>query len=163
MELDHLAENLRPFYQSYLDQLPPGTPAPARLDVWYFCDSQPCADELGQLALQGVKTATASLLWTYEKTGEPLPAAGQLSLITTWSGQPLCILETTRVYILPFNQVDAEQAYQEGEGDRSLAYWREAHWRFFGRECAALGREPAEEMPVVCERFRLVFPPLQPG
>jgi len=71
-------------------------------------------------------------------------------------GDPLCIIETTRIYIEPYNLVDEEQAYAEGEGDRSLAYWREAHWDYFSRRCEAIGREPSEHMPIVCERFRVV-------
>lgn len=52
--------------------------------------------------------------------------------------------------VLPFNQVGAEYAALEGEGDGSLAYWRRAHWRFFSRECRRIGREPSEDMPLVC-------------
>jgi uncharacterized protein YhfF len=47
-------------------------------------------------------------------------------------------------------------AYDEGEGDRSLAYWREAHRTFFGRQRFE-HRTFAEGMPLVCKRFRLVF------
>jgi uncharacterized protein YhfF len=60
--------------------------------------------------------------------------------------------------VVPFREVTATHAYAEGEGDRSLAYWRQAHWEFFSRTCAALGRAPDETMPVVCEEFRVVFP-----
>jgi uncharacterized protein YhfF len=74
-------------------------------------------------------------------------------------GQPVCIIQTTQVEIKPFNQVDADFAAAEGEGDRSLAYWRDVHWRFFSRECQTIGREPSLTIPVVCERFRLVYPP----
>jgi uncharacterized protein YhfF len=88
---------------------------------------------------------------------ERVPQVGDLSIITNWDGDPLCIIQTTEVEIKPYNAVDPPFAYDEGEGDRSLAFWRAAHWRFFSRECASLGREPAEDMPVVCERFRVVF------
>jgi uncharacterized protein YhfF len=40
---------------------------------------------------------------------------------------------------------------REGEGDRTLAYWRSAHRAYFGR----LGRF-GEDMMLMCERFRLV-------
>ena len=46
---------------------------------------------------------------------------------------------------------------EEGEGDRSLEYWRQAHWNYFSPICTALGREASEDMPLVCERFRLVY------
>lgn len=50
-------------------------------------------------------------------------------------------------------------AAAEGEGDRSLAYWRAAHWRYFSRTLLTISRAPAEDMPLVCERFRLLYPP----
>ena len=69
----------------------------------------------------------------------------------------MCLIETFELTIRPFDSVDAAFAYDEGEGDRSLAYWREVHWRYFGRMCEAIGRTPDEAMPLVCERFRVVF------
>ena len=144
------------FWEGYLATLPPGAPRPALPEAWYFCDSRACADELGALVVAGIKTATAGLFWSYEAEEEPLPQARQPSIVTDWEGRPLCVIETTEVQVLPFDEVGAQHAYEEGEGDRSLAYWREVHWRFFGRECAALGRTPSADMPVVCERFRLV-------
>jgi uncharacterized protein YhfF len=124
-----------------------------------FCDNEPCANELGDLVRRGIKTATCSLLWSYEAEGDPLPQPGDLSIVTDWTGRPLCVIEITEVSVRPYNEVDAQFAYDEGEGDRSLAYWRQAHWDFFSRECAQIGREPAEDMPLVCERFRLLYTP----
>jgi hypothetical protein len=34
-----------------------------------------------------------------------------------------------------------------------------AGWRYFGRVCQRLGRARSPRMPVVCERFRVVFDP----
>ncbi len=42
-------------------------------------------------------------------------------------------------------------AADEGEGDRSLAYWRRAHTNYFTRR-----GEFAPDMALYCERFRLV-------
>ena len=77
--------------------------------------------------------------------------------MTNWSGTPLCVIETRDVAIVPYEQVTAEFAATEGEGDGSLRYWREAHWAFFGRECARIGRSPDPRMPVVCERFEVIY------
>lgn len=57
---------------------------------------------------------------------------------------------------MPYNEVTAEYAAIEGEGDGSLEYWRSAHWAFFSRECKRIGREPVETMPVVCSVFELL-------
>ena len=59
---------------------------------------------------------------------------------------------------MPFDEVDEEHAYLEGEGDRSLEYWREVHERFF-TENATHDRGFAPDMPVVLERFRVVYQP----
>jgi uncharacterized protein YhfF len=56
-------------------------------------------------------------------------------------------------------EIDEAYAATEGEGDGSLAYWRRVHWDFFSKECVSIGRDPSEEMPVVCEIFRVVHPP----
>ncbi len=145
------------FWRTYLATLPPGEPHPPRPEAWYFCDSEDCANALGALVVAGLKTATASLHAVYEAEGERLPRVGDLSLITDWNGRPLAVTEVTDIQIRPFDQVDPQHAYDEGEGDRSLAYWREVHWRAFGRECAALGIAPGDGMLVVLERFRVLF------
>lgn len=114
------------------------------------------ADELARLVLAGTKTATCSLLWEYEASDEAMPQEGELSIILDGEGAPVCLIETAEVRIAPFDQVDEQFAHDEGEGDRSLSYWRDAHWRFFSRVCDQLGREPSAAMPLVCERFRVI-------
>lgn len=148
---------IRACWQAYLDALPAGAQRPQAYQAWYFCDNEESANALGALVVAGIKTGTASLVWEYEAEDEQLPQAGDLSIITDWAGRPLCIIETTAIEVKPFYAVDADHAHAEGEGDRSLAYWRAAHWDYFSRTCGAIGRAPAETMPVVCERFRVVF------
>lgn len=123
----------------------------------YFGDSAPLADELAALILAGRKRATAGLVWAYEAEGAPLPKPGNLTVVTLFSGQPVCVIETLAVQIVPFFEVDADFAATEGEGDGSLAYWQQAHTAFFGRECQRLGRQFTPDAPVVCERFALVY------
>ena len=146
------------FWQTYLATLPsdaePTTPAP---EVWIFGDSPRLADELATLIMAGSKTATCAALWEYEADGEPLPQPGQLGILQDGAGRPLAVVQTVEVQIKPYDQVDAAFAYEEGEGDRSLAYWREAHRRFFTRTLAVIGREFDETMPLVCERFRVLY------
>ena len=38
-----------------------------------------------------------------------------------------------------------------------MAWWRQAHWRFFSLECEELGIEPTEDMLLVLERLKVVF------
>jgi uncharacterized protein YhfF len=105
----------------------------------------------------GTKTATCSALWEYEAKGESLPETGLKTIVLDGNGDPRCIVETTEVEVWPYDKVDARFACEEGEGDRSLEYWREAHWRFFSRTLPNIGKEPAADTPLVCERFRVVY------
>lgn len=130
----------------------------ATYSSWHFCDNQADADELVALVCAGVKRATAGALWSYELEGEPLPRVGDFSVITDWVGEARCVIQTTSVEVVPFAAVSSEFAAIEGEGDASLAYWRQAHEAAFTRELAGHGLELSEEMPVVCECFEVVFP-----
>jgi uncharacterized protein YhfF len=85
-----------------------------------------------------------------------LPEVGQKTIVLDGSDDPLCTIETTEVEVRPYNEVDARFAYEEGEGDRSLESWRQAHWRFFSRTLPNMGKEPTPDMPLVCERFRVI-------
>jgi uncharacterized protein YhfF len=111
-----------------------------------FGDSPKLADELLELVLEGVKTATCST------EDEPnTSTAGERWIVRDGRGTPRCVIETLEVTYRRYNEVDAAFAHDEGEGDRSLAYWRDAHRRYFTR----LGCF-SEEMMLMCERFRLV-------
>jgi uncharacterized protein YhfF len=125
-------------------------------DVWRFGDGEALCEALLALVLAGRKTATAGLLWDFEDGSEPMPAVGGHSIVTHWSGAPACLLQTVEATVRPYEDVPADFAFDEGEGDRTLESWRRGHWAYFTRRCAALGRVPDLGMPVVCERFRLV-------
>jgi uncharacterized protein YhfF len=129
------------------------------LEAFAFGDSERMASELSALVLQGIKRATASLVWRYEhdKTAQPKP--GDLSIVTDWSQRPLCVIETQAVDVVPFNEVSEDFARTEGEDDGTLESWRKNHTKFFADECTRIGRVPDEQMLVVCERFRVVYQP----
>jgi uncharacterized protein YhfF len=145
------------FWRDFVETLPgeqdrPETPA----NVFAFGDSKELADELAMLVRQGAKTATCSALWSYEEEQKPLPKEGDYSIVLDGDDIPVAVIETVEVFVVPFNEVSERFAYDEGEGDRSLAYWREAHRTFFGRQRFE-HRTFAEGMPLVCKRFRLVY------
>ena len=124
---------------------------------WYFANTEKDANELAELVLKGQKKATASSLLIYEDEGEPIPRAGELSIITDWYGNAKCIIQVKKVSIVPFKDVDKEFAKTEGEGDCSLEYWRSVHQRYFEEECKSIGKTFTEDMPVVCEVFEVVY------
>jgi uncharacterized protein YhfF len=123
------------FWRDYADRVPAGQHRPETpASVFAFGDSQELADELATLVREGIKTATCSALWSYEEEQRPLPQKGEYSVVLDGSGVPVAVIETVEVFVAPFNEVPERFAYDEGEGDRSLAYWREAHRNYFGRQ-----------------------------
>ncbi|MET0334200.1 MAG: ASCH domain-containing protein [Rhizobacter sp.] len=129
-----------------------------RPDAFGFGGEGELADELGALVLAGTKRATASLPVEYTSLGEALPKAGDLSIILDGQGKPIGIIERTSVELVPFANVDAAFAAHEGEGDGSLAYWREAHTWYFNSVLARSDDTLKDDTPVLCQRFVLVWP-----
>lgn len=124
-------------------------PVPERyrhLRTFAFGDSSALADELVELVIKDVKTATCS---TEDEPNTSAP--GERWVVLDGRAEPRCVIESVEVTYRRFNEVDDAFAYDEGEGDRSLAYWRRAHQTYFGR----LGRY-SDDMMLMCERFRLV-------
>ena len=152
-------QQIKDFWQAYLNSLPSNTDKPERMpDPWHFCNDEESANNLAELTLSGTKRATAGAVWSYEAESEAIPQPGDLSIIINWQKEPVCIIETQQVDITPFNEVSEEFARVEGEGDKSLAYWKKVHWAFFSEEMEEIGRKTEESMPVVCERFRVIYP-----
>ena len=124
---------------------------------WHFCDNEESANNLAELVKQGVKRATTGLYYFYEVEGESLPKVGDLSIIIDWQGMAQCIIKTKKVTLLSFQEVTEEFAKIEGEGDKSLKYWREVHINAFNRELKEHKKEFREDMLVVCEEFEMVY------
>ena len=145
-------------WSAYLRSLGEDPTTTARtFTAWCFGDNEQDARGLAALVKAGRKRATASAYWAYEDSQDPLPAVGDYSVITNWEGEAQCMIRTTSVAIVPFDQVTADFARMEGEGDRSLDYWRRVHWACFTRELQSIGKRPEEAMPVVCETFEVVY------
>ena len=127
----------------------------------HFCDNERDANTCAALVLAGKKLATASALWSYEAASQAPPAVGDLHIVTDWSGVAQCIIRTTHTELVAFEDIDAEHALAEGEGDGSLEWWRREHWAYYERKLALIGRVPARSMPLVFERFEVVYPSTQ--
>lgn len=110
------------------------------------------ATELALLVRDGPKRATAGLA----DDSDPVSNVGDLSVILDGAGSPVCVIRTTEVRIRRFAEVDEAFAWDEGEGDRTLQWWREAHKGFFER----LGETMDDDTLMVLERFELLWPSL---
>ena len=118
-----------------------------------FGDSPEMADELLALVLAGAKTATCGVLADYGPGGEAMPVVGRRDVVLDSKGRRAAVIETLEIELRRFGEVDERFARDEGEGDRTLAWWREAHRNYFERNGGF-----SADMQLVCERFRLVEP-----
>ena len=123
-------------------------------EAWSFSEAP---DKLADLVLQKIKTATCSAYDLYQINHEPLPKAGDYSIILDSKEEAVCIIQTTKVYVAEFKDVSDEQAYKEGEGDRTLAYWRKVHENFLINELASVNKTFSQNTKVVCEEFEVVY------
>ncbi len=150
-------ESIKQMWGNYLLSIGESSDATDKnYSAWHFDNNECDANELAELVLEGTKRATASLYDSY-KNGEEIPKVGDLSIITNWSGIAKCIIMSTSIEVVPYKDVDEEFAATEGEGDKSLEYWKKVHRKFFTEELTEIGGEFSEEIPVVCEKFEVVF------
>ncbi len=123
----------------------------------YFCNNEQDANECAQLVKKGIKKATSPSLLGLQYRNEPLPKIGDFLVVTDWEGTAQCIVRTTAVRLKPFFSIDSDYARLEGEGDKSLEYWKRTHWDYYTNELEPFGRVPRESMIVVCQEFEKVF------
>ena len=128
-------------------------------DVVAFGDGAEMATELAELTVAGIKRATAGLVRQFGPEGEAAPVLGGFVVLLDGAGRPRAIWRTRELRIGPLTSVDAQFAWDEGEGDRTREWWLSAHRRFFGRQAAAGGFHMHDEIETVFERFEIVWPP----
>lgn len=115
-------------------------------------------DSSAQLVLSGDKRATTSLFASYAHDRETLPTIGDRSIVRDSRDRDIAIIEVSRVEIRRYCDVDAAFALTEGEGDKSLSYWKRVHWDYLGQECARINIPLTPEAEVVLEYFTMVKP-----
>ncbi|NMP28869.1 ASCH domain-containing protein [Rahnella sp. SAP-1] len=113
---------------------------------WSFGDNEAQADDLAQKVIDGTKTATCANI-----DDEGTPVVGEVYVVVDGRNNPVCAVQLTEVKQVPFDLVTEQHAWDEGEGDRSLKFWREEHQRFF-EEYEMF----APDMPLLLIKFIMV-------
>ena len=126
------------------------------IDCFHFELTEKWANELLRLVLEGTKKATSSSLWGYEIEGDKIPEVGDYYIVTDWDGNATCVIQTTSVRILPFQEITYDICKLEGEDD-NLESWQKGHISFFKAEGKELGYEFSKDMPVIFEEFEVVY------
>lgn len=118
--------------------------------AWAFGDNPDMANELVELVAKGIKTASCGSLASFN-ADESAPGPGSYHIILNGQGAPVCVIRMMSLCLMRFSEVTEAFARKEGEGDLSLAYWREEHKAFFTREGVY-----ADDMELVAEEFMVV-------
>ncbi|GMN10235.1 ASCH domain-containing protein [Croceitalea sp. MTPC9] len=123
----------------------------------YFGDNEKDANHLASLVSKDIKRATSHSLLGLQLREEQMPKIGDFFVVTDWNGNAKCLIRTTSVKLIPYFSIHSEHARLEGEGDKSLEYWKKVHWDYYTRELEPFGRVPRESMIIVFERFELLY------
>ncbi|XXN66737.1 ASCH domain-containing protein (plasmid) [Enterobacter ludwigii] len=118
--------------------------------AWQIGDNADMANELADLVMKGIKTASCGSLASYLAEKSP-PRIGSHNIILDGRDEPVCVIRMTSMRLVRFSDVTEELARKEGEGDLSLEYWRSEHKAFFTRAGFY-----ADDMELVAEEFEVV-------
>lgn len=118
--------------------------------AWAIGDNPDMANELADLVIKGVKTASCGSLASYQAE-ESSPKIGSYHIILNGQGVPVCVIRMLSMRLMRFSDVTEEHAIKEGEGDLSLEYWRREHQAFFTREGFY-----SDDMELVAEEFEVI-------
>ncbi|MFN3707214.1 ASCH domain-containing protein [Microcella sp.] len=146
-------------WRTYVEAHPDETAATDEWTLEYFGDSPAMANELLGLVLEGTKRATAALLVEFAVWGEQPPRIGSHWIACDGTGAPRVVVRSRELRLATFDEVDERFAFDEGEDDRTLASWRDAHRRYWERTAAARGDTWSPDQQIVLERFAVVWPP----
>ena len=152
----NLTMDQQAYFDAFLGLHPEIDYSSRRVSAWHFGSLETETNMLADLVLKGDKRATTSAFWCYDGNPDGAPKLGELSIITYYDGKPACIIETTRINKIPFKYVDAAFARTEGEGDKSLGYWRKVHKKAFSSELKRYGLSFSSRMLVLYEEFRVI-------
>jgi uncharacterized protein YhfF len=145
--------------RAFAEEFERATGLPVQPDPFCFGDSAEMADELAALVMNGRKRATAAMVVEYEHDGEPVPRVGQHWVVHDGAGQPVCVIRDDEIVVGRLTDVlDPAFAWDEGEGDRTYEDWLEGHTRYWSRSLPRIGAEFSLDLPVVLERFSVVWP-----
>jgi uncharacterized protein YhfF len=146
-------------WHAYLETQPTSLRHRTYFEAFQMGKGRAMADQTAHLVLDGIKTATSDLIWHMQWNQKPRWNVGDEHVLLDGSWNPVCVIRTTELEEKRFCDVDAAFAHDYGEGDRTLEWWREHLYAWYAAECREIGVEPTEEMPLLCERFEVVYAP----
>ena len=114
-------------------------------------------DLLLGLVLSEQKTCTYSLVQLLEEEGGLLEPGDRIVFLDA-DRRPRAVVELDDCEQLAFNEVEARHTAGEGPAARDVKVWRRIHAAYWGKWLKSRGQEFHEEVPVMWQSFRLLYP-----
>jgi uncharacterized protein YhfF len=149
--------NIEDFWNRFKEQT--RQPEAELRGAWAFGLGREMADDLARLVVKGEKTMTSSAKPLYDLDNEPYPEAdGKYDIVLNGDNEPVAVIQNTSILRNLFYVVPEEVAQGEGEGDKTLEYWRRVHKDFWEKEFAMEGLKlDLDTLEVITEVFQLIY------
>ena len=112
-------------------------------------------DEILDNILGGKNRANTGLFSLFEAQMQLLPRTGDYTVVLDSDMQPRCITRTTKVDVVPFEDVTADCAAAEGDG--TIAARKKAHRKAYAAACEEIGVDFDASKKCVRERFAVGY------
>ena len=115
-----------------------------------------------ELIQTGDKTGTFTLPWIVARTDQPPPKSGDAIILVDFDGKPKQLVRLTAVDEVPFGKITSEHTAIDGTPVRGLDVWKPLHKQFWNHMLEPFDLSVCDDMPVLVEKFELLYPNLQP-
>ena len=93
---------------------------------------------------------------TYTINQEPIPISGELYIVVDNNDEPVCVIETQSIEIIPFEEISWQMAKLEGE-DNSFEEWKNKQIAIISDEGDILGFEFSTDIRMVFQTFTVIY------
>jgi uncharacterized protein YhfF len=114
-------------------------------------------EQVIELIVAGDKTGTFTLPWLVERTDTPVPESGDVIVLVDFDGHPRLVVRLTEITEVAFGAITASHTAIEGSPVRDLAVWIPLHTHYWNTLLAPYQLTVSKEMPVLVEKFELLF------
>lgn len=88
-----------------------------------------------------------------------LPQPGDYAVLLDFASEPRCLIRYDECTVLPFSAVGPAHVAVETAALRDVAAWRKLHREYWGPVFAARGEVFTDDLPIVFQRFTVLYPP----
>lgn len=112
---------------------------------------------INSLVANREKVGTFPLPWYFEKTKQPLPKPGDFIMLVDFDGAPQALVRTSRLESRTWATITEDDIAIDGPTMRTMSAWKKVHFEHWTRQLTGTGRSIVDDMPVLVERFDLVY------